>query len=201
MTKGAETKQTIVDQAMRMAAVVGLEGLSLGELATELGLSKSGLYAHFRSKENLQIEAIRRAADLFVQAVVVPAIKKPRGEPRVQALFDNWMRWAHADTSPGGCFFVAAAAEMDDRPGGPVREALVQTQKDWLAALAQAARIAIDEGHFRRDLDPEQFAFETYALMLGSHHHRRLLRDPRTEKRSRASFQRLLDDARRIARD
>jgi len=195
MTKGAETRQVIVDEAVRQASVVGLVGLSLGELSTALSLSKSGLFAHFKSKENLQIEVIHRAAARFVERVVLPAIKKPRGEPRVRALFEGWLKWGLGNELPGGCIFVSAASELDDQDG-PVRDALVQTQRDWLGALAQAVRIAIEEGHFHKRLEPEQFAFEMYALMLGCHHHARLLREERSLKRTRAAFETLLSTAR-----
>ncbi len=193
-TKGAETRQAIIEEAVRMASTVGLEGLSLGDLANALDLSKSGLFAHFGSKEKLQIEVIRAAADRFTQTVVVPAIRAPRGEPRIRALFENWLKWGLSG-DPGGCIFVSAAAELDDRPG-PVREALVKTQRDWLDTLAQAARIAVAEGHFRKNLDPDQLAFEVHALMLGCHHHARLLQDARSLKRTRTAFETLLSTAR-----
>ncbi len=195
MTKGAETRQVIVEEAIRQASVMGLGGLSLGDLAASLSLSKSGLFAHFRSKENLQVEVINRAAARFVEFVLVPAIREPRGEPRVRTLFERWLKWDTGNELPGGCIFISAASELDDQPG-PVRDALVQTQKDWLGALAHAVRIAIEEGHFRKDLDPEQFAFEMYGLMLGCHHHARLLKDSRTFKRTRIAFEALLSAAR-----
>ncbi|HEV8325140.1 MAG TPA: TetR/AcrR family transcriptional regulator [Myxococcota bacterium] len=195
MSKGEETRQTIVDEAMRIASTMGLGGISIGELAASLGLSKSGLFAHFGSKETLQIDVIHAAAERFVQKVVVPALRAPRGEPRVRALFEGWLRWGLSNELPGGCIFVSAAAELDDRPG-PVRDALVKTQRDWLDALAQAARLAVEEGHFRKGLDVEQFAFEEYALMLGGHHHSRLLKDARSIKRTRAAFETLLSTVR-----
>src|SRR4051812_30080154 len=109
MSKGEETRQAIVDHAMRVASRVGLEGLSIGQLAEELKLSKSGLFAHFRSKENLQVQVIQSAADQFVRQVLMPALRKPRGEPRVRALFEEWLKWG---AKPGGCLFVSAAAEL-----------------------------------------------------------------------------------------
>ena len=173
MNKGAETKQAIVDQAMVIASTVGLEGLSIGALSKTLGLSKSGLFAHFQSKERLQIEVLGAAATFFIDQVVHPAIKAPRGEPRVRALFENWLRWAER-TLPGGCLFVAAATEYDDRPG-PVRDAVVRAQNDWMQTLTHAATLARDEGHFRPDINVRLFAFELNGLMLSAHYFHRLL--------------------------
>jgi AcrR family transcriptional regulator len=197
MTKGEETRAAIVDQALRMASISGLEALSIGDLAGALNLSKSGLFAHFRSKENLQLEVIRAAAERFVQLVMVPAFRQPRGEPRVRALFEGWLHWALESRSelPGGCIFIGAAAELDDQPG-PVRDALVKAQRDWLDTLAHAAHLAVEEGHFRKNLDTQQFAFELYALMLGGHHYARLLRDPRAVRRTRAAYNNLVATAR-----
>lgn len=195
VAKGAETRKAIVDEAMRVASIDGLEGLSLGALASSLHLSKSGLFAHFGSKERLQIEVLHAASARFVETVVMPALKAPRGEPRVRALFEGWVKWGQSPVLPGGCIFISSAMELDDRPG-PVRDALLKSQQDWLDTLAQAARIAVEEGHFRRGLDLGQFTFELYALMLGFHHHVRLLRDACSEKRTRTAFARLLGEAR-----
>jgi AcrR family transcriptional regulator len=194
-TKGAETRQRVVERALALASRFGIEGLSLGELAQSLELSKSGLFAHFRSKEALQIAVLEMAAERFRQTVVVHALRKPRGEPRIRELFERWLSWGEACSLDGGCIFVAASAELDDRPG-PVREALVQTQRDLQATLAHAARIAIDEHHFRPDVDPEEFAFELYALVLGYAHAARLMRDPAAPKHVRAAFERLIAAAR-----
>jgi AcrR family transcriptional regulator len=157
-------------------------------------MSKSGLFAHFRSKEALEVELLSTRERDFVDAVVRPAIAEPRGEPRVRALFERWLAWHKA--SPGGCIFVAAASELDDQDG-PQRARLVAGQRALVATLAKAARIAVEEGHFRADLDPEQFAFEMNVLSLGYHHASRLLRDPRAEKRTRCAFEALLERARR----
>ena len=195
MSKGADTRDAIVQEAMRTASQIGLEGLSIGQLAGQLGLSKSGLFAHFKSKENLQIQVLDGAVELFVDRVVRPAITRPRGEPRVVALFENWLRWASRPALPGGCIFVGAATEFDDRPG-PVRVHLVEAQRAWLGTLTRAAQIAIEEGHFRADLDPEQFAYHLYSLLLGGHLYNRLLEDDRALERAHAGFGVLLNDAR-----
>ncbi len=182
-SKGEDTRAAILSIAMEQAAVVGLDGLSIAGLAEAASLSKSGLFAHFGSKESLQIEVIRAAADRFVHVVVQPALRAPRGVPRLLALVERWMGWG---ARSGGCLFVSASAELDDRPG-PARDALVQTQRDWLDTLAGAVRIAIAEGHLAADVDPVQAAFELHALTLGYHHARRFLRDPSAEARMRAA--------------
>jgi AcrR family transcriptional regulator len=194
LTKGETTRAAILDEALALASQVGLEGLSIGELAKRLGMSKSGLFAHFASKENLQLEVLRSAADRFVEIVIRPALQRPRGEPRVRALFENWLAWAQADFSPGGCLFVSAAVELDDRPGPP-RDYLVAAQRDFLGAIATAARIAVEEGHFRHDLEPEQFAFDLYSIYLAYQHFSRLLHSPEAEERLRRSFGELLERA------
>ncbi len=197
MSKGAETRRDILERAAGLASQVGLEGLTIGRLADELELSKSGLFAHFRSKEALQVETLRFAAELFVDRVVRPALKEPRGEPRVRALFERWLDWAKANPLPGGCVFVAASTEMDDREG-PARDELVRQQSDWLELIANVARTAIREGDFRADGDPEQLAYELHGVMLAYHHTSRLLRDPVAEARARRAFEALLENVRAV---
>jgi AcrR family transcriptional regulator len=192
--KGEATREKILDTAFRLAARHGLDGLSLSVLAGEMHISKSGLFAHFRSKEDLQIETLGAAARRFIETVMLPAFRKPRGLPRVRQVFENWMRWATDPSLPGGCLFVAAAVEWDDREGRP-RDYVVNTQKQLLAALARSAALAVEVGHFRADLDSEQFAFEMYSILLGYSHQRRLLRDPKAERRARAAFDRLVRSA------
>lgn len=190
-TKGEMTRQTILDFASGLASRVGLEGLSIGKLAERLQLSKSGLFAHFRSKEALQIQVLEHAAARFVENVIKPALAAPRGEPRVRAVFERWRQWPQASGMAGGCFFVAAATELDDRPG-PAREVLVRQQKDWLDVLANVARTAVAEGHFRADLDAEQFAFELYGIMLIFHFNQRLFAEPKAEYRANSAFESLI---------
>lgn len=180
--------------AVSLASEVGLEGVSIAKLAQRVGLSKSGLFAHFSSKENLQIELLTEATRRFVDVVVAPGLREKRGEPRVRALFENWLRWSRADFLPGGCIFIAAAVELDDKPG-PVRDLLVSSQKDWLETIAGAARIAVSEGHFRRGLDVHQFAHEEFSIAFGHHFISRLIQEPRAEARTRAAFDRLVRDA------
>ena len=187
-TKGDETRQGILAKAFELATIGGLSGLTIGRLAEHTGLSKSGLFAHFGSKEALEVAVVEEAARQFVNDVLVPALAKPRGEPRIQALFDRWLAWGNR---PGGCFFVGASAELDDRPG-PARDALARVSKDWIDELATACRIAQSEGHVRADADPHQFAFEAYSIMLGSHFFHKFVRDPAAIDKTRRAFAELL---------
>jgi AcrR family transcriptional regulator len=193
--KGASTRDAVLGHALALASEVGLEGVTIGTLADRAKMSKSGLFAHFDSKEALQVAVIDEAADRFVRDVVAPALKQKRGEPRLRALLDNWSKWADAEYMPGGCVFVASIADLDGADG-PVRDRLAETQRDWLETLTTATRIAIDEGHFRDDLDPAQLAHELLTLAYGAHLIGRLLRDRTTYQRHRAAVERLLDDAR-----
>jgi AcrR family transcriptional regulator len=192
MAKGDETRQQIVQRAFDAAKLTGLSGLSIGRLAEEMTLSKSGLFAHFGSKEALEIAVIGEASRQFVHDVMAPALRSARGEPRLRAFFEHWLEWG---SRPGGCFFIAASAELDDKPGKP-REALIKAYKDWMDELTTAARIAISEGHFRPDVDPQQIAFETYSVVLGAHLFGRVLRDPKAITRTKKTFERILQSAR-----
>jgi AcrR family transcriptional regulator len=192
MTKGAETRERILQNAFRLAARDGLGGVSLAALAGDIGLSKSGLFAHFSSKEELQLEMLRAAAASFIETVMEPAFRKARGVPRLRAMFDNWLAWATAQE--GGCIFVTASVELDDHPGR-VRDYVYEQQRSLMDALAKAAEIAKDAGHFRKDLDPQQFAFELEAIYLVFHHAHRLLRDPKAAKKARIAFDRLLESS------
>ncbi len=174
---------------MSIAAKTGLEGLTIGSLAKASGMSKSGLFAHFHSKEELQIQVLEATRDRFVSRVLAPALKERRGEPRVRAMFDRWLHWAHE--SPGGCLFLAAASELDDRPG-PVRDRLVAIQRDWVDALRTAARIAVEERHFQKELDTEQFARELWGIALAYHWFSRLMRAPDARERAQIAFEALV---------
>lgn len=195
MSKGEETRQAILGSALALASEVGLDGVSIGALAERVGMSKSGLFAHFASKEGLAVAILDEASRRFVELVVAPALRAPRGIPRIEALFERWLGWAEQEFMPGGCIFVAASIELDDREG-PARDRLVASQRDWLETLAHAARIAIDEKQFARDLDVQQFAFELYAIAHGYHAVSRLLRDPKARQRATRAFARLVDSAR-----
>lgn len=192
--KGELTRQAIVEHAAKMASRIGLEGLSIGALADDLELSKSGLFAHFKSKEALQLQVLEFGIERFVDTVVKPALAAPRGEKRVRALFKRWLDWPNA-SGLAGCMFVALSTELDDQPG-VVRERLVQAQKDWLDVIANCFRTGMAEGQFRAELDAEQCAHELYGIMLGNHHAVRLLRDKGGLERTRRAFERLLEGAR-----
>jgi AcrR family transcriptional regulator len=192
MSKGAETREAILDTASRLARTVGLGGITIGTLAATAELSKSGLYAHFKSKESLQIQILEHARTRFVAQVLAPALATPRGESRVRALFENWLKW---DGQEGGCIFVAASSELDDQPG-PVRDRVVRAQQDWLDSLAEVFRTGMKEGHFHADADPDLFAFELDGVMLSHHMNNRLLGDTRSEAKARQAFEALLNRAR-----
>jgi AcrR family transcriptional regulator len=194
-SKGEQTRETILTHALGLATRIGFEGLTIGRLAEELHMSKSGLFAHFRSKEVLQLEILRFAGAQMVDTVVKPALAAPRGEPRVRALFERWLAWEQSPSLPGGCPFMAASFELDDRPG-PVRDFVVQNLRDWMDTMAGAARIAVQEGHFRADLDCEQFAHECQGIGLAFVHASRLMRDPSAHARAQSAFESLLSRCR-----
>lgn len=191
VSKGDDTRAAILATAFQLASAGGLSNLSIGQLAVATGLSKSGLYAHFGSKEALEVAIVREASRQFVEAVWTPALAAPRGAPRVRAIIDAWLAWGQ---QPGGCFFVSASAEFDDRRG-PTRDALVKEQRAWIDALAKSAQLARDVGHFRADLDPAQFAFEAYSIMLGTHLFLRFLRSRDALDRAGAALDALLASA------
>ncbi|MEO6067752.1 MAG: TetR/AcrR family transcriptional regulator [Gemmatimonadales bacterium] len=192
MTKGVATRDRIVDQALKDASLLGLEGLSLGQLAEEVGMSKSGLFAHFGSKEELQKQVLGAAADKFGEIVVKPALQAPRGLPRVRMMFEGWLKWERDLSVPGGCVFTHAAVELDDKPG-PVRDALATWQRAWRDTLAKGASIAVQEGHFRNDLDTQQFAFRMFGIIFAYYHTKRLLEDPHAESQARSAFDSLVE--------
>lgn len=191
MSKGEETRRQILDAALALASEVGLEAVSIGALAERTNLSKSGLFAHFQSKEALELAVVEHAADLFVQEVVSPALRARRGEPRVRALLERWFAWSCAKAMPGGCVFVTSISNAARLPA-PVRERLAGTQQDWLDALATAVRIAINEGHFRADLDATQLAHELLSVAYGHHLVARLLGSRAGAERWREATEHLL---------
>lgn len=194
MAKGQRTKDAIVAQALESASVLGLDGLSIGGLAAETGLSKSGLFAHFGSKEALQTAVLAAAAAGVVEQVLRPALRADTGIGRLRALFDNWCEWAAENGARGGCLMVAASIELDDRDG-PVRDYLVSQQRDWLGSIARIAERAQADGDFRPDLDRAQFAHDLQAILLGYHYATRLMRDPEARDKARSAFERLFADA------
>jgi AcrR family transcriptional regulator len=194
MRKGEATRQVILDHAAALASEVGLEGLTIGSLAEALKLSKSGLFAHFRSKEALQVQVLEHVAARFVERVVRPALRAPRGEARLRALFENLLEWPKIKDFPGGCPIIAATSELDGRPG-PARDLLVAQQKDWLDTIANVVRTGVAEGQFRAGVDAEQVAYELYGIEFAYHHALRLLEDPSAEQRARVAFEALVERA------
>lgn len=188
-TKGLITKESILTTAFELASKVGFEALSIGELAKAVGMSKSGLFGHFNSKEKLQMMVMDYAAHQFAQVVIIPAIKEPRGIPRLNAMTDNYIEWARTH-SAGGCPILAAAIEYDDRPG-KVRDKTKKFQTQMLSSFERAAEICVEEGQFRKDLDPKQFAFEYYGLILSFHIYEKLLGDKQSEKLLKTSIDEL----------
>jgi AcrR family transcriptional regulator len=166
-TKGERTRAAILDEAARLASVVGLEGLSIGGLATASGMSKSGLYAHFGSKQELQLATIDAARKTFVAEVFQPALLAPKGIRRLLAACDEFLSHVERRVFPGGCFFAAAAADVGTRPG-PVRDAIAAQQRDWLAVLERLAREAAELGELDAAVDPAQLAFELHALLVAA---------------------------------
>jgi AcrR family transcriptional regulator len=192
MSKGEHTKHTILEYAAGLASRVGLEALTIGRLAGDLDMSKSGVFAHFGSKEAMQLAVLEHAAESFQDLVVRPAFQTETGEPRILSLYENWLAWIESTQHGGGCLFVQASTEYDDQPG-VIRDYLVTLQRNWVDGLAESARRAIAVGHFRADLDPGQFAFEFYSILVGYHNMRRLLRDPRADAHLDQTIRNLLN--------
>lgn len=193
--KGQQTRQSILDEALQLASVVGLDGLSIGSLAGRLGLSKSGLYAHFKSKDALQLAILERGVEYFGEIVVTPARAGTDPVEVIRGLFEGWLEWS-AHRLAGGCLFVTAAVEYDDRPG-PVRDYLVAVHGRWIEMVADTAERAIASGSFRADLDVRQFAYDFNAALLAFNQARRLLGDPNAETKAHRALERLLRDASR----
>ncbi|MFN3202358.1 MAG: TetR/AcrR family transcriptional regulator [Bradymonadia bacterium] len=194
MSKGAETRDTILARAMDLGSTVGLVGLTIGELAKQVGMSKSGLYAHFNSKEDLQRSVLEAAAAHFTARVLRPAIQAPRGEPRVRALFDRWMAWSSTDLK-GGCLFITASIEFDDRDT-VVRSYVKRRVQETQQVIARAAEIAVEEGHFDAQLDVGSFAFEFWGILLSFHNYSRLLDDASAREKALGALEALILRAR-----
>jgi len=188
--KGLQTKQIIIDAALRLAEQIGLEGLSIGALAEVTRMSKSGVFAHFGSREELQISVIREYYQRFSNEVFFPAMQAPRGLPRVRALFANWMKRVAIEIQ-SGCIFISGAVEFDDRPG-PVRDALATSVQTWLTALHRAVVQAKQEGHLVSDADEAQMAFEIHGLILALHYEARFLKNPGALERANTGFEHIV---------
>jgi AcrR family transcriptional regulator len=194
--KGAATREAVLDAAVHIAGRIGLSGLTIGMLATATGMSKSGLFAHFGSKESLQLQVLARARDEFTDRVVRPALRTPRGEKRVRALFEHWLEVGRDAGAP--CLFASASMEFDDQPG-VVRDQVIRDHTDFAEAVRMIFHTGVSEGEFRADADEVQFQHDLLGIMLVLFHSYRLLGEERSEDFARAAFERLLDDARKPA--
>jgi AcrR family transcriptional regulator len=194
-SKGEATRARIVQRALELTTSVGFEGLSIGDLAADLGLSKSGLFAHFGSKEQLQLDVLDAAAESFKAAVFDPVPRGTAGDARVVALFDNMLEWIQSREMPGGCIFMAGAFEWDDAQG-PVRQRLVEWHEKFKLGIVRSVSIAVEQRLFRADLDAELFAHELHGILLEYHLEARLMRNKKALSFARRAFQRLLVDAR-----
>jgi AcrR family transcriptional regulator len=190
LLKGQQTRAAILDAALGLASHMGLEGLSIGAIAEVTQMSKSGVFAHFGSREELQISVVREYHARFEEEVFRPAMDEARGLPRLRALFQRWVRRVTVEID-SGCIYISGAVEFDDRPG-PVRDALVAMVNAWHRALERAIRIAVDEGHLKADTDPQQMLFEVHGLILALHHDARFLRLPGAVKRAGVAFEHVL---------
>ncbi len=189
LSKGEETRALILEAAVQHAGVHGFEALTIGVLAEQAGLSKSGLFAHFGSKEELQIATLDEAVRRYNEVAFIPALKAPRGLRRLSMVFDNWLQWLER-SGLKACPMIAANTEFDDRPG-PMRDAVVQHMQRLNQEIIRGVQIAIDTGEFARDADPEQFAFELFGIISSCYRSRYLFSDPAASARARKAFDRL----------
>lgn len=189
--KGQQTKAAIVDAALGLATQFGLEGLSIGTLAELMHMSKSGVFAHFGSREELQMSVVREYHSRFEQEVFFPALAAARGLPRLRALFENWMKRTSVELD-SGCIYISGAVEFDDRTG-PVRDALASSVSGWQQALQRAIQITVEEGHFTAATDATQVAFEIHGLILALHYEARFLRSPGCLERAWRGFDAILE--------
>ncbi|RZJ84871.1 MAG: TetR/AcrR family transcriptional regulator [Massilia sp.] len=194
MRKGELTRAAILDVALELSSRDGLEGLTIGLLADRMNMSKSGVFAHFGSREDLQLEVVKLYHHRFEQEVFFPSVREPRGLPRLQSMFDRWLERVSVEIA-SGCIYISGAVEYDDRPG-PIREELVKMVQAWQGALQRSARQAIEVGHLRPDTDAEQLVYEMYGLILALHHDARFLRMPGSVERARCGFERLVENYR-----
>jgi AcrR family transcriptional regulator len=190
-TKGERTRAAILDAALRIVSKAGLDGLTIGTLADATGMSKSGLFAHFGSREELLLAVLDHGQAEFTEVVFQPAMEKARGLPRLKAMFTNWLDWTESAELPGGCPMIGGASEFDDKPG-PVRDMLAGGQRTWIETLKRTVRQAVEEGQMPAGTDPEQIAFEMFGIALVVHHHRRLLGYQKARARALAALDKLI---------
>lgn len=188
--KGEETRAAILKAALRHASTEGFAALTIGMLAEKTGMSKSGLFAHFGSKEELQLATLDEGVRRFNEAAILPALSAPRGLRRLLALFDHWLDWT-GRAELAGCPMMTAMIEFDDKPG-PLRDAVVEHMRRSQEGLVRAVRMAVETGEFAADTDPEQFAFELFGIIAASYRARNLFRDIDAHQRAKSAFDRLV---------
>lgn len=191
MTKAELTHSAIVDAALAMAQEGGLESLTIGTVAERSGLSKSGVFSRVGSREELQVAALKEYERRFVEATVMPALREPRGLPRLRALLVGWLEFLRSGLGQRGCLFISGSVEYDDRPG-QVRDAVIAGLGELRRLMVRLVRQAVEEGHLPKQVDPEQMAFELSAIVMATHNDSRLFRDERAAARAAAAFDRLL---------
>jgi AcrR family transcriptional regulator len=191
--RGNRTRESILQAAADLASVEGLEGLTIGRLATELGMSKSGLFAHFGSKEELQLATIDAARRRFVEHVVKPSRHLPRGRERVEALVRDWLAYYRSEVFAGGCFFHTVKAEFDSRPSSQVRQVVAEDAREFLAFLTREVRKAQEAGDLDASVEAEQIAFELDALGAAAHQQFQLTHDPAVFDRAERAIRTRID--------
>jgi AcrR family transcriptional regulator len=196
MNKGKQTREAILDEAIFISSKIGIKTLSIGILSTAVGMSKSGLFAHFKSKEQLQLDLLKVVASKFKENVITPSMQAPRGVERISVLGQNIIKWDNSEFMPGGCLLHTSSIEFDDRPG-PVRDFLVFNQSYWIDFIARSASIAMEEGHFAGDLDIQLFAFEFHAILQSHHFSFHLLNDPQAKNRAITMIDNLIAHSRK----
>ncbi|HEY2022823.1 TetR/AcrR family transcriptional regulator [Paraburkholderia sp.] len=192
MRKGEQTRAAILDAALDLASRDGLEGLTIGLLADRMQMSKSGVFAHFGSREDLQVEVVREYHRRFEDEVFYPSLREPRGLPRLRAMISRWIEKRIQEVTTG-CIYISGAVEYDDRADSQVREQLVSSVTMWRAALTRAISQAMDEGHLRADTDPQLMLFELYSVTLGLHHDARFLHLPDAVRLTWAALEKLIN--------
>jgi AcrR family transcriptional regulator len=193
MKKGDITRQAILDEALILASQAGIGALSIGVLAERAGLSKSGLFAHFGSKEEMQLAVLRDAQERFLDVVFRPVLRSAKGIARLRAIFGNWLGWTQKLKLPGGCLMLAASHEFDDQPGA-LRDTIENGQHAWRRTLGDAVSKSIDTGELRADTDIEQFVFEIVGIIMVAQQNRHLFKDPEADRRAFTAFDRLVRD-------
>ena len=199
MGNAESTRERILDQGLALTSQLGLEGVTLGVLADQVGMSKSGLFAHFRSKEEMQISLLEHTAEVGVAHIIAPAMNKPEGLPRLKALVTNWFGWAPRAGLPGGCPVAAGLFEFDDLEG-PVRKKILEMEAEWRGLLTKTVKEASSLGHLRADLDAAQFVWELCGIYLSHHTSQRFLKSPDADRRAQTAFDALLERAAPVSR-